>query len=61
MNYFSTEQSGKSSKDRQRFVDTIVLIAVPYWSNGLSNFENVAVTQFGSVFERQTMLGFAKL
>ena len=30
------------SKDRQRFVDVSVLIDAFDWSNGLSNFENVA-------------------
>ena len=54
-------QSGKSSKDRQRFVGTIVLIPAPDWSNRLSNFETFVETQFESVFERRTLLGFAKL
>ena len=43
---------GHPGKDRQRFVDAIVLIPAPNWSNELSNFEHVVETQFESVFER---------
>ena len=42
------------------FVDSIVLIPPPDWSNELSKFENVK-TQFESVFECRTMIGVAKL
>ena len=52
---------GNPSKDRQRFVDAIVFIPAPKWSNELSKFENIIETQFKLVFERQMMLGFAKL
>ena len=47
-----------SSKDRQRFVDAVVLISTPDWSVKLSNFENLLETplEFGL-----RMLGFAKL
>ena len=40
---------GNPSKDRERFVDTIILIATPDWSNRPSNFENVVETQFESI------------
>ena len=58
MNKFS---SGHPSKDRQRFVDSVVLITAPHWPNRLANFETVVEMQFELVFERRTMLGFAKL
>ena len=34
------------SKDRQQFVDTILLISAPDWSKMVSNFEVVVVTPF---------------
>ena len=37
---------GNPSKDRQRFVDAIVLIYDSDWSKGLSNFENIVNTPF---------------
>ena len=40
---------------------TLVLIVVSYWSNKLSKFKIVVETQFELVFERQTMIGFARL
>ena len=49
---------GNPSKDRQRFVEAIVLID---WSKTLLNFTNVVQTPFESAFEPQTMLDFAKL
>ena len=52
---------GNPSKDRQRFVDAVVLIVAPDWSNRLSSFENVIETQFESVFERRMPPGFSKL
>ena len=52
---------GNASKDRQRFVDAVVLILTPNRSNKLSNFENVIGTRFESVFQSQTKSGFARL
>ena len=52
---------GNRSKDRQRFVDAIVLISAADWSKTLSNFENVVFTAFESAFKHRTTLGFAKL
>ena len=49
------------TKDRQRFVDTIILIPTLDWSNRLSNLENVVETLIESVFEYLTMLGFPQL
>ena len=46
---FMAVDLGNPSKDRERSVDTIILIATPDWSNRLSNFENVVETQFESV------------
>ena len=40
------ESLGNPSKDRQRFVDGIVLIVTPYWPKRLSNFENLFETPF---------------
>ena len=37
---------GNPSKDRQRFVDSIVLISTPDWLKELSSFENVVETPF---------------
>ena len=37
---------GNPRKDRQRFVDGIILISTPDWLKGLSNFENVVETPF---------------
>ena len=37
---------GNLSKDRQRFVDSIILISTPDWLKDLSSFENVVVTPF---------------
>ena len=37
---------GNPSKDRQRFVDGIILISTPDWFKGLSNLEIVAETPF---------------
>ena len=55
-------QSGKSKqKNRERFVDAVVLIPVAAWSKTLSNFENVGQTPFESAFEPRAMLDFAKL
>ena len=53
---------GNTSKDRHRFVDAIVLIHAPDWSNGLLNSENVVVTQIEikSAFKHRMMLDFAK-
>ena len=50
---------GNPSKDRQQFVDAVVLlIFAPDWSVKLSNFQNLLETplEFGL-----RMLGFAKL
>ena len=49
---------GNPSKDRQRFVDAVVLISCPHSSVNLSNFENLLETpyEFGL-----RMLGFARL
>ena len=48
---------GNHSKDRQRFVDAVILISAPDWSIKLSNFEKLH-----SPFEFSLrMLGFAKL
>ena len=49
---------GNSGKDRQRFVDAVVLISAPDWSVKLSNFENLLETPFEFGLR---MLGFAKL
>ena len=57
----SHSRLGNPSKDRRRFVDTIVLIAAPDWSKRLSNFENIIEGQFESVFECQIQPGFSKL
>ena len=43
---------GNPSKERQRFVDTIISISTPDWSAGLSNFEYVVETQLKSVLQR---------
>ena len=48
---------GNPSKGRQRFLNAIVLISVPDWSNGLSNYKNIIRVQFGC----GAMLGFAEL
>ena len=49
---------GNPSKDRQRFVDAVVLISAPHWSAKLSNFENLLEMPFEFGLR---MLGFAKL
>ena len=46
------------SKDRQRFVDAVVLILSPDWSVKLSNLEHLLETSFEF---GPRMLGFAKL
>ena len=43
---FQEYSLGNPSKDRQRFVDSIILISTPDWLKGLSNFENVVETPF---------------
>ena len=40
---------GNPIKDRQRFVDTIVLISAADWPKQLSNLENVVQTPFGRI------------
>ena len=52
---------GNPSRARQQFGNVSVLISFPDWPHRLSNFENVVETQFEAVFERRTMLVFAKL
>ena len=49
---------GNPSKDRQRFVDAVVLISAPDWSVKLSKFENLLETPFEFGLR---MLSFAKL
>ena len=49
---------GNPSKDRQRFVDAVVLISAPDWSVKLSHFENLLDTPFEFGLR---MLGSAKL
>ena len=49
---------GNPSKDRQRFVDAVVLISASDWSVKLSNCENLLETPFEFGLR---MLGFAKL
>ena len=57
----SSETEGQfrnPSRDRQRFVDAVVLISAPDWSVKLSNFENLLEMPFEFGLR---MLGFAKL
>ena len=44
---------GSPNKDRQQFVDAIVLISAPDWSKTLSNFEIVVETPIE--FDRRTL------
>ena len=49
---------GNPIKDRQLFVDAVVLISAPDWSVKLLNFENLLEMPFKFSLR---MLGFAKL
>ena len=53
-----TVSLGNPSKDRQRFVDAVVLISAPDWSVKLSKFENLLEMPFEFGLR---MLGLAKL
>ena len=50
---------GNPSKNRQQFVDAIVLISAPDWSKQLSKMP--FKSHPSSLFERRTMLGFTGL
>ena len=43
---FTKSSLGNLSKGHQQFVDAVVLISAPDWSERLSNHENVVVTRF---------------
>ena len=49
------------SKDRQPFVDAILLISAPDWSETLSNFKFSSRHHSNSAFKRGKLLRFAKL
>ena len=52
---------GNPSKDRERFVDAIVLILASDWGEGLSASKLSLTRHSNHVFECRTVLGFAKL